>query len=83
MFGVLSAASLGPHGKAVQRLTGLWPSAWHIIVATDDMCRAEQIERIRRGLEEKRWASTEVSTDYSEQKPWSACFRIAAFDTHF
>ena len=31
----------------------------------------------------KRLTSKEVHTDYSEQEPWSACFRLATVDTHF
>ena len=64
-------------------LSSLVPSSWHVIVTADDKCRAEHVERNSRGLEEKLLASKEVSTDYSEQKPWSACLRIAASHTHF
>ena len=31
----------------------------------------------------KRLAGKDVPTDYSEQKLWSACFRLAAADTAF
>ena len=78
-----SMAALALYEKAIERWTRLWPSAWHLVVAADDKCRAEHIERIRRSCERKRLSGKDVLTDYSEQKPWSACFRLAAADTAF
>ena len=83
MLDLSSMAALALYEKAIQRLTRLWPSAWHLVVAADDKCRAEHIERIRRSCEVKRLAGKDVPTDNSEQKPWSACFRLAAADTAF
>ena len=47
------------------------------------MCRAEHLERIRRGLEDKKLAGEPVPADYTTAKPWSTCFRMAAADTSF
>ena len=68
MLGFLTVASLALFEKAMERLTRLWPSAWHLIVGGDDKCRAEHTERIRSGLEEKHSTSKTVRTDCSEQK---------------
>ena len=56
-----SMAALALYEKAVERLTRLRPSAWHLVVAADDKCRAEHIERIRRSCEVKRLAGPGLS----------------------
>ena len=83
MLDICSMAALALYEKAIEKLTRLWPSAWHLVVVADDKCRAEHIERIRRSCERKRLSGKDVLTDYSVQKPWSACFRLAAADTAF
>ena len=67
MLDLISMAALALYEKAIERLTRLWPSAWHLVVAADDKCRAEHIERIRRSCEVKRSAGKDVPADYSEK----------------
>ena len=61
MLDLSSMAALALYEKAVERLTRLRPSAWHLVVAADDKCRAEHIERIRRSCEVKRLAGPGLS----------------------
>ena len=45
-----SMAALAVYENAIERWTRLWPTAWHLVVAADDKCRAEHIERSASGV---------------------------------
>ena len=78
MLNLSSMAMLALYEKAIERLTRLWPSAWHLVAAADDKCRAEPIKRIKRSREVDRVSRKDVPDVYSEQEPWSIYFRLDA-----
>eukprot|EP00972_Heterocapsa_arctica_P010016 1471579-Heterocapsa_arctica.AAC.1 len=67
----------------IEKLTRLWPSAWHLIVIADDKCRAEHLERLRRRTASSVAAGHPRPADWDPEQPWTAALRLAAEDTVF
>ena len=67
--------------KTIERVARRWPSAWRVVVAADEICRAGRIEHDWRSREVRRIAGKGVPIGYVEQKPWSVYFRLASADT--
>ncbi|CAK0899124.1 unnamed protein product [Prorocentrum cordatum] len=83
MLDFASQAALAQCEKNIEQLTRLWPSAWHLIVAADDECRADHLERTRGVLKRLRAQNEPAPADCSEQRPWPPCFRTVAVDAAF
>ena len=78
MLDLSSMAALALYEKAVERLTRLRPSAWHLVVAADDKCRAEHIERIRRSCEEESCANGFNKTNHyiNSERPCTTTLKM-------
>eukprot|EP00971_Amphidinium_carterae_P043002 845587-Amphidinium_carterae.1 len=48
MLKIASLAALTAYERFMEKLTRMWPTAWHLVYSADDKCRAEHLERIRR-----------------------------------
>ena len=78
MLNLSSMAMLALFEKAIERLTRLRPTAWHLVAAADDKCRAKPIKRIKRSREVDRVSGKDVPDVYSEQEPLSIYFKLVA-----
>eukprot|EP00971_Amphidinium_carterae_P273050 5419446-Amphidinium_carterae.2 len=50
MLKIASLAALTAYECFMEKLTRMWPTAWHLVYSADDKCRAEHLERIRRSV---------------------------------
>eukprot|EP00972_Heterocapsa_arctica_P087946 12968403-Heterocapsa_arctica.AAC.1 len=70
--------ALTRYARQVERLSKDWPTAWHLVYLADDKMRAEHLEKLRRrillGIEQ----GDRPPPLWSDQRPWSAAFLIAA-----
>ena len=80
---ICSLASLMTYEKVIEKLTVQWPKNWNLIAHADDKARAERLERLRRGLVIDLKEGKVIPSDFTESKPWSACFRLLAQDEAF
>ena len=80
---IASLASLMSYEKTIERLTVQWPRNWSLIAHADDKARAERLERLRRFLLNDSREGRAVPADFSEDKPWSVCFRLLSQDETF
>ena len=83
MLNIATQAALHIYEKNIEKLTRLWPTAWHLIVLADDKCRAEHLERVRRRATQDLLRGLPAHLDWNAERPWSCCFRLAALDTAF
>ena len=63
------------------------PSFWPLIYQAESRMRAEQMERLRRGVEEK-WTTAKdggfpAMVEFNPEKPWDAAWRAACEDTRW
>ena len=54
-----------------------------MIAHADDKARAERLERLRRNLVMDIKQGKAVPSDFTEDRPWSVCFRLLAQDEGF
>jgi hypothetical protein len=83
MLELISEAALQSYERMIEKLTRLWPSAWHLVVIADDKCRAEHLERLRRRTAANVAAGHPRPPDWDPEQPWTAVLRLAAEDTVF
>jgi hypothetical protein len=83
MLKVVSSAALEAYEARMEKLVRLWPDAWHLVYTSDDHMRAEQLERIRRSAMARGKSGHPLPPDFTEEKPWSAVFILAAEDTTY
>jgi hypothetical protein len=83
MLRIISAAALEAYEARIEKLVRLWPDAWHLIATSDDQMRAEQLERIRRGIATAVRAGHPQPADWGPDNPWSSVFHAAASETTF
>eukprot|EP00971_Amphidinium_carterae_P254737 5056719-Amphidinium_carterae.1 len=50
MLKIASLAALTTYERFMEKLTRMWPTAWHLVYSADDKCRAEHLERLRRAV---------------------------------
>eukprot|EP00435_Cladocopium_sp_Y103_P054001 s826_g17.t1 len=77
---VCSLAALIAYEKVIERLTVQWPRNWSLICYADDKARAERLERVRRQIVLDKGNGKTIPADFTEEKPWSTCFRLVAQD---
>ena len=83
MLAVSTLASLQLYERTVERLSRMWPQAWHLIAIADDKCRAEHLERIRRRTQAEVARGGVAPSDWDATAPWTCCLRCASSDTVF
>ena len=83
MLDIASLASLHAYEKCIERLVVQWPSAWGLICSADDKARAQHLDKIKRKFVQDIANGGNPPSDFSEDKPWTACFRALSMDEGF
>ena len=80
---IVTLAALQLYEKVIEKLVLQWPKAWGLIAQADDKARAEKLEKIRRAVVLDIAAGRPPPREFSEEEPWTACFRALALDETF
>ena len=80
---LVTLAALLLYEKVIEKLVLQWPKAWGLIVQADDKARAEKLEKIRRAIVLDIAAGGTPPCEFTEEEPWTACFRALALDERF
>eukprot|EP00971_Amphidinium_carterae_P330195 6463088-Amphidinium_carterae.1 len=83
MLKIASLAALTAYERFMEKLTRMWPTAWHLVYSADDKCRAEHLERIRRSVVLDEACGKPMPEGYDPEHPWSHCFMQAVSDEKF
>ena len=79
---IVTLAALQLYEKVIEKLVLQWPKAWGLIAQADDKARAEKLEKIRRNIV-LEVAAGATPREFTEDEPWTACFRALALDETF
>ena len=80
---IVTLAALQLYEKVIEKLVIQWPKAWGLIAQADDKARAEKLEKIRRSIVLDIASGGAPPREFSEDEPWTACFRALALDETF
>ena len=80
---IVTLAALQLYEKVIEKLVLQWPKAWGLIAQADDKARAEKLEKIRRNIVLEVAAGATPPREFTEDEPWTACFRALALDETF
>ena len=83
MLDVLPLASLQLYERHIEKLTRLYPSAWHLIVLADEKARGEKWSRIRIKVVSDVAAGRAPPDRWDPLKPWIACLHLLVGDHSF
>ena len=73
----------GPYDAHIEKLRRLYPGAWHLIVAADDLARSEHLIRLKVSTNLEIANGTKAPPLWSESNPWEALFRLLVKDGAF
>ena len=80
---IVSLSALQVYERNMERLVLHWPNVWGLIVQADDKARGERLEKVRRQILADKQKGKSTPDDWTESKPWSACFRMVAQDERY
>ena len=83
---MLEACSLPPlhaYELYVEKLTRLYPDAWHLVYAADEMARSELLSRLKLRIAMDKMEGKKVPLGYDEKKPWETPFRMIPSELKF
>ena len=80
---LVTLAALLLYEKVIEKLVLQWPKAWGLIAQADDKARAEKLEKTRRAIVLDIAAGGTAPREFTEDEPWTACFRALALDERF
>ena len=80
---LVTLAALLLYEKVIEKLVLQWPKAWGLTVQADGKARAEKLEKTRRAIVLDIAAGGTPPREFTEEEPWTACFRALALDERF
>ena len=83
MLDVVTMATLVSYEALIEKLTRLYPGAWHLIVAADDLGRSEHLNRLKVTTLMEIADGGKVPQRWDEKAPWEALFKLLLKDHHF
>ncbi|CAK0795538.1 unnamed protein product [Prorocentrum cordatum] len=83
MLGIVARAALDGNARHIERLSALWPEAWHLVYMADDKLRCDHIERLRRTVRADLSAGKPAPREWDPAKPWTALFYLATADRDY
>ena len=83
MLDVVTMATLVSYEAHIEKLARLYPGAWHLIVAADDLGRAEHLNRLKVTTAMEIADGGRPPTRWDENSPWEALFRLLLKDHQF
>ena len=83
MLDCVSLANLHAYEMHMEKITRLYPTAWHLVYSADDLARASHANRTRaRILLDIRTGKTPPD-GWDEGKPWDTVFKLIPMDEQF
>ena len=83
MLDVASMATLVAYESHIEKMSKLYSSAWHLIVAADDLARAEHLTRLRVTTSMEITNGGKPPPCWDKDNPWEALFRLVIKDSSF
>eukprot|EP00435_Cladocopium_sp_Y103_P058389 s307_g20.t1 len=83
MLGITSLSALQVYEKHIERLTMMWPRCWGLLCQAEDKARAEHLSKLRRKLLMDFKKGMPMPDDWSEENPWTTCFRMLVVDEEY
>ena len=81
---VISWAALEEYHARILRLVRTYPECWHLIMAAEDRCRGEHLERTRRLLVRAALEGRlPMNLPFDQNQPWIGTFMHCARDMDF
>ena len=78
---VMTWAALEEYRNRVVKLNRAYPECWHLLVAAEDRCRGENLERTRRLLSRALVeGKVPLGMTFEEDQPWVGVFTYIARD---
>ena len=83
MLEVATMATLVAYESHVEKLSRLYQGAWHLIVAADDLARADHLTRLRVAVQMDVHNGITPPPCWDTSNPWEALFRLLVKDQTF
>ena len=83
MLDILTMATCVAYEAHVEKLDRLYPGAWHLIVAADDLGRSEHLVRLRVSVNLDIANGTKEPMGWAVESPWECLFRMLVKDSSF
>ena len=83
MLDILTMATCVAYEAHVEKLDRLYPGAWHLIVAADDLGRSEHLVRLRVSVNLDIANGTKEPMGWAAENPWECLFRMLVKDSSF
>lgn len=81
---VMTWAALEEYHNRIFKLHKTYPECWHLLVAAEDRCRCEHLERTRRLLVRANLeGKVPLGMSFDEEQPWVGVFTYIARDLDF
>ena len=69
-------APLHAYELYVEKLTRLYPDAWHLVYSADEMARSELLSRLRIKINLDQKEGRPIPPLFDERKPWETVFKM-------
>ena len=83
MLDILPLATLQLYERHVERLTKLYPAAWHLVALADDKARGEKWARLRLKISADIAAGKPKPDRWEERRPWIAAMHAIVNDSAY
>ena len=83
MLDVMTMATLVAYEAHIEKLTRLYPAAWHLVVAADDLARSEHLNRLRVVTVMEIASGAKAPQRWDEKLPWESLFQVLLKDHQF
>eukprot|EP00913_Durusdinium_trenchii_P011626 g10919.t1 len=76
-------APLHAYELYVEKLTRLYPDAWHLVYSADEMARSELLSRLRIKINLDQKEGRPIPSLFDEKKPWETVFKMIPGELKF
>ena len=76
-------APLHAYELYVEKLTRLYPDAWHLVYSADEMARSELLSRLRIKINLDQKEGRPIPPLFDERKPWETVFKMIPGELKF
>ena len=83
MLDAVGLSNLHSYEMLIERLTRLYPSAWHLIYSADELARSAHSNRIRSKVRMEERAGKPPPPTWDPHRPWDFVFGMLVLDAEF
>ena len=83
MLDTVTLAALHNYEMAIEKLTGTYPTAWHLIYAADELARSAHSNRIKARVQLEIRSGKAPPQNWDANRPWDYVFMALVADDKF